>query len=285
MTDIDFTPDEMIVVCMARQVEDGEVVVQGIATPLVAAAYLLARLTHAPNLYFASAIGQAICKQPAPLSLLHVESLWLDRGIKNVGFVRVAADVLPRLRPKEFFRPAQLDTHGNFNNIAFGKDYRHPRLRLPGSGGIPDVTTFISDIFLYVPRHSRVTFVEKLDFLSGLGYHPCRVMGSGPRCLITDLGQFDFVPIESHTGEVEHCMRLVSYHPGVPVAQIQAKTGFSLQISENLEETNPPTEEELRLLREEIDPLGIRRLERMSGTERRSLLQEIILQEKKIQSV
>lgn len=285
MTDFDFSPDEIMVICMSRQVENGEVVVQGLATPLVAAAYLLARLTHAPDLYFASAIGQAICKQPAPLSLLHVESLWLDRGISNVGFIQVAADVLPRLQPKEFFRPAQLDKHGNFNNIAFGKDYHRPRLRLPGSGGIPDVTTFIDDIYLYVPRHSRVTFVEELDFLSGLGYHPARTKGSGPRWLITDLGQFDFVPQASENGEVEFCMRLVTYHPGTSINQIKAKTGFNLIISENVKETFPPTSEELRLLREEIDPLGIHRLERMSGTKRRSLLREIILQETKDRSL
>jgi acyl CoA:acetate/3-ketoacid CoA transferase beta subunit len=285
MTGTDLSPDDLMVVCMARQVNDGEVVVQGLATPLVAAAYLLARLTHAPNLYFASAIGQSICKQPAPLSLIHVESLWLDRGITNTGFVQVAADILPRLRPKEFFRPAQLDVHGNFNNIAFGKDYDHPRMRLPGSGGIPDVTTFISDIYLYVPRHSRVTFVKELDFLSGLGHHPKRVMGSGPRFLITDLGQFDFVPIESDGGEVEHYLRLVTYHPGISVDQIKAKTGFDLVVSVDVSETLPPSLEELQLLREEIDPLGIRRLERMSGNERRTLLRSIILQEMKGQNV
>lgn len=273
-----------MVVCMARQVQDGEVVAQGIATPLVAAAYLLARKTHAPNLYFASAIGQGICKEPAPLSLLNVESLWLDRAITNVGFVRAAADVLPRLRPKEFFRPGQLDSHGNFNNIAFGKDYRRPRLRLPGTGGIPDVTTFLSDIYLYVPRHSRITFVKELDFLSGLGYHPERVSGSGPRYLVTDLGQFDFIPVESGAGRPEHRMRLISYHPGATIAQIQARTGFDLLVSEDVSETTPPTGEELRLLREEIDPLGIRRLEGSSGSERRLLLKNIILQEMEEQS-
>ena len=189
---MDITPDEIMVFCMARQVRDGEIVAQGLATPLVAAAYLLARHTHAPNLYFTSAIGQGVCRQPAPLGLTLVESLWLDRSMNNLGFVRAAADILPRLRPKEFFRPAQIDPAGNFNNIAFGKDYRHPRLRLPGTGGIPDVTTFIDDIYLYVPRHSRLTFVPQLDYLSGLGHNPARRLGSGPRYLVSDLGQFDF---------------------------------------------------------------------------------------------
>ena len=135
---------------MSRQIHNQEVVAQGIATPLVTAAYLLARKTHAPDLYFASAIGQGISRKPAPLSLTRVENLWLDFSLTNIGFVRAAADILPNLRPKEFFRPAQIDPHGNFNNIAFGKDYFHPRFRLPGSGGIPDVTTFIDDRAIYL---------------------------------------------------------------------------------------------------------------------------------------
>ncbi len=178
--------------------------------------------------------------------------------------------MLPRLRPKEFFRPAQVDANGNFNNIAFGKNYRAPRLRLPGSGGIPDVTTFLDNIHLYVPRHSRVTFVERLDYLSGLGHHPARAHGAGPRVLISDLGVFDFV---------EEKMRLLSHHPGVEVKRIQAKTGFDLNLSEHIQETIAPTPEELELIREEIDPLGIRKLELLSGAERRVHLREIIAQE------
>ncbi len=268
---MEFSPDEIMVVCMAAQIRDGEVVAQGIATPLVTAAYLLARHTHAPQLYFTSAIGQGICRTPAPLNLTQIESLWLDRSLTNVGFVRAAADVLPSLRPKEFFRPAQIDQRGNFNNIAFGQDYNHPRLRLPGTGGIPDVTTFLSDIHLYVPRHSRVTFVPQLDFLSGLGYHPARTHGDGPKYLITDLGQFDFA-----NGR----MRLVSVHPGESVKRIQAKTGFELEISPDLHETPAPTAGQLDLLRQEIDPLGIRRLELLSGAARRTLLHEILKQER-----
>ena len=277
-TSTKITPDEIMVVCMARQIKDGEIVAQGLSTPLAAAAYLLARYTHAPNLYFASAIGQGVCQQPAPLGLTRVESLWLDRALTNVGFVRAVADVLPQIKPREFFRPAQVDPHGNFNNIAFGQDYTHPRLRLPGTGGIPDVTTFISDIQLYVPRHSRLTFVPKLDFLSGLGHHPARTLGAGPNYLVSDLGQFDFVLPADREGLPR--MRLVTYHPGVSIARIQAKTGFELLVSPEVTETPLPSPEELDLLREQIDPLGIRRLESMSGAERRRALRAILEQER-----
>jgi acyl CoA:acetate/3-ketoacid CoA transferase beta subunit len=269
------TADEYIVVCISRQIKNHEVVAQGIATPLVAAGYLLARKTHAPDLYFTSAIGQGICRDPAPLSIANIEKLWLDRSLTNAGFVTAAADVLPRLKPKEFFRPGQVDAFGNSNNIAIGKDYitlgrKHLRLRLPGSGGIPDVTTFISDICMYVPRHSRVTFVERIDVCSGLGYHPARKYGHGPVYLVTDLGQFDF-----SNGK----MRLISVHPGNTIEYIRMKTGFELEVATDCGETPLPTPKELKLLRTEIDPLGIRRLELLSGAPRKQLLHEILRQE------
>ncbi len=270
-SNLDFTPAEIMITCMSRQVDDGEIVAQGIATPLVTAAYLLARHTHAPNLYFASAIGQGLCRKPAPLRISDIESLWLDRSMTNVGFVRAAADVLSNLRPKEFFRPGQIDAQGNFNNLAFGSDYARPRLRMPGSGGIPDVTTFISDIYLYIPRHSRVSFVPKLDFLSGLGHNPSRTHGEGPQYLITDLGQFDFA-----NGR----MRLTSYHPGTTIERIQTKTKFELEIAPQIQETPPPTTQELRLIRDEIDPLNIRDLELLSGAARRKLLHVILIEER-----
>lgn len=268
---MEITPDEILVVCISHRVRDGELVAQGIATPLVAAAYLLARRTHAPNLYFSSAIGQGICRHPAPLSLSQVERLWLDRSLVNIGFARAVSEVLPTLRPLEFFRPAQIDPYGNINNIAFGKDFHHPRLRLPGTGGIPDVTTYLNDVMLYVPRHSRVTFVPQLDFCAGLGHNSARKRGNGPRYLITNLGQFDFV---------SGIMRLISFHPGVTIENIQAHTGFNLEISPAVMETTIPTDDEINLLRSVIDPLNIRQLEMLSGAARREQLHKIIFAEK-----
>jgi acyl CoA:acetate/3-ketoacid CoA transferase beta subunit len=261
------TAADLMCVCIARQVVDGEVLAQGLATPLVAAGYLLAWKTHAPNVSFASAIGQSLCQEGAPLGLATIESLWLDRSVVTYGFVSAAVDMLPRVRPKEFFRPGQVDAAGNFNNIALGADYRRPRMRLPGTGGIPDVTPVLSDICLYVPRHSRITFVERLDFRSGLGHDAQRRHGRGPRYLVSDLGQFDF-----ERGR----MRLTHLHPGVSMELVQAKTGFTLDVAEDLGTTLPPSEEERRLLGEIIDPLGIRRLEFLSGPERRLALAAIV---------
>ena len=276
---MNITTDEIMAVCISRQIKDGEIVAQGLSTPLVATAYLLARQTHAPNLYFMSAIGQGICRTPAPLRLTDVESLWIDRSLTNVGFVRAAAEMLPRFSPIEFFRPAQIDRNGNFNNIAFGKNYSKPRLRLPGTGGIPDLTTFISNIYLYVPRHTKLTCVDQLDFLSGLGHNPIRQKGDGPQYLVTDLGQFDFI---NSANQKERLMRLISIHPGVTISRIKKRTGFDFDIIPDIQETHPPTKEEIRLLREEVDPNGIRRLEMLSGASRREFIREIVRKEKQI---
>ena len=267
---MDYTIDELISVCIARQVHDGEVLAQGINTPLVMAGFILAKCTHAPNVRFASAIGQSICEEWAPLGVGRTEDQWLGKGLLHVGFATAAADLLPRFNPKEFFRPAQVDAQGNFNNIAFGKDYQRPRLRLPGSGGIPDVTTYSEHVYLYVPRHSRVIFVEQVDYVSGMGHAPQRKQGNGPAYLISDLGQFDW-----HNGS----MRLTSYHQGATIDQIQRKTGFHLEIAPDVHETPPPTADELRLLREDIDPLGVRRLETLGGSARKDLLREILAKE------
>jgi acyl CoA:acetate/3-ketoacid CoA transferase beta subunit len=258
----DYTIDELISVCIARQVADGDVLAQGIATPLVMAGYLLAKHTHAPSVSFASAIGNALVDDARAIGLVRVEELWLGRALVTFGFAQAACELLPRFQPKEFFRPAQVDAAGNFNNVFIGTDYAHPRMRLPGCGGIADVTAYYDEVYLYVPRHSRAVFVERVDFVSGLG--------KGVRYLVSDLGQFGFAG---------GCMRLTAHHPGVTVEKIRAKTGFPLEVALDLRETEPPTVGEVRLLREVVDPLGIRRLETLSGAMRKRVLREILTRE------
>jgi acyl CoA:acetate/3-ketoacid CoA transferase beta subunit len=273
----DISIDDLISVCISRQIEDGEIVAQGIATPLVAAGYLLAKLTHAPNLTFVSAIGQSICRDWAPLGVSQIEQLWIKQGIRTVGFVSAVCDYLPTYGPKEFFRPGQVDAYGNFNNVFMGGSYKRPTLRLPGAGGIPDVTVFEEEVYLYVPRHGRHTFVQSIDFRSGLGHDSVRTMGCGPRYLVSNLGQFDFEPESGR-------MRLTTLHAGTPLSRVKVKTGFDLIIPDFIPETDPPTLDELRLLREIIDPLGVRTLETLSGARRRQKLLEILDREASIEN-
>lgn len=266
----DYSIDELICVCIARQVREGDVWAQGINTPLVAAGLILGKIRRAPSARFTSAIGQALAQDWGALGICDIEDLWVGKGLIHLGFAAGAAEILPKFQPKEFFRPAQVDQRGNLNNIAIGKDYQKPRMRLPGSGGIPDVTPVYDHAYLYVPRHSRLTFARKIDFVSGLGHAPHRRMGGGPRYLITDLGQFDW----KHGR-----MRLTSRHPGVELAQIRRKTAFELEVAADLRETIPPDAEDLRLLREEIDPLDTRKLETLGGAARKQLLREILRRE------
>src|SRR5512143_3000972 len=208
---IDYTVDELISARIARQIVDGDLIGQGIATPLVMAGVLLANLTHAPEVWLASAVGGALCREWSPLGLAHIEKSWLDHGVLLFSFTDITCSLLPRLNVKEFFRPAPVDAHGNFNNVYIGGDYARPHMRLPGSGGIPDVTTFDNHAMLYVPRHSRAVFVEQIDFISGLGHVSTRSAGRGPQYCITNRGQFDYA---------HGRMRLTSYHPGQSIDKI-----------------------------------------------------------------
>jgi acyl CoA:acetate/3-ketoacid CoA transferase beta subunit len=139
--------------------------------------------------------------------------------MNTFGLSGAVANLMPSVWPREYFRPAQVDARGSFNNIAFGVSYEKPRLGLPGVGGIPDVTDYLNEVCLCVPRHSRITFVRELDFRSSLGHEGQRRPGSGPQYLISYLGQFDF-----KGGR----MRIATLQPGVDLRRVLAKTGFEI---------------------------------------------------------
>ena len=152
-----------------------------------------------------------------------------------------------------------------------GKDYQQTENEAAGSGRHPGRNAAVWITATCTFRvHSRLTFAKKIDFISGMGHSPRRKAGGGPRYLISDLGQFDW-----QGGR----MRLVSVHPGVSLERIRRKTGFELEITPELKETAPPEPEDLRLLREEIDPLGTRKLETLAGAARKTLLREILQRE------
>jgi glutaconate CoA-transferase subunit B len=259
---------ELMIKCIAREIKDGDVVAQGIATPITIAGYYLAKLTHAPQVTFLTAIGNVFTTEFCKLSLTEFESAIISNAVRCLSFPEAVCELLPTLKPIEFFRPAQMDPYGNFNNICIG-DYREPKIRLPGAAGTPDVTTYYTDIYLYVPNHSPKVFVEQLDFKSALGYlnntftsarrQNLGVISPGPKKVITNLCVFKF---ESNRLAIE------TIHPGVTVEEVIAQTGFEIPIPSHVHYTELPTREELELIRNTIDPYGIRELELISGAMR-----------------
>ena len=274
----DFSIDELMTVLMAREVKNDDIMIVGVATPMVWAAFTLAKLTHAPDAIYHYIMGNTFVLKPRQVSLLYLEMNTKSAyRFQDSGECTLESLPSDKLTTIEWFRPAQVDQYGNTNNICIG-DYNNPKVRLPGCAGIADFSMFYSrGSFLYTPRHDPRTFVptEKLYFLSGVGFKdgklsPCG--GSGPQCVITNLGYLDF-------DEETKRMRLATFHPGVAVETVKESTGFDLVIPEDIEETKPPTKKEITLLREKVDPLGIRKLEVLSGTEREELLNEIIEKE------
>ncbi|TFF88409.1 MAG: hypothetical protein EU548_08910, partial [Promethearchaeota archaeon] len=267
----DYTIDEMMTVLMSRQVRNDDVMIVGVATPMVWSAFTLAKLTHAPDAIYHYIMGNTFVTQARQVSLLYLE-MNTARAYRFQNSGECTLESLPsdKLTTIEFFRPAQVDQFGNTNNVCIG-DWSNPKVRLPGCAGIADFSMFYTrGSFLYTPRHINRTFVptEKLFFTSGVGFpkgNQSMCGGAGPQCVITNLAYLDF---DVKTKR----MKLMTIHPGVSVEEVKTSTGFDLLIDENLKETKPPTVEEIKLLREKVDPLNIRKLEVLAGEEREMLL-------------
>ncbi|MBX6378684.1 MAG: CoA-transferase subunit beta, partial [Clostridia bacterium] len=194
-----FTPAEQMVVCISREIRDGDAVGLGIGTALTAAGVLLAQRTHAPHLQIFVPAAGAYCRSLEGVALSLAEAVAARAALRLADLEEVLTEGLDT-RHKQFFRPAQIDPYGNFNNTVIGS-YGNPRIRLPGAAGIPEVTAFYEELYFYVPRHSPHCFVEKLDFLSGIGHlrgergaarRALGVLGRGPVRVVSDLGVFGF---------------------------------------------------------------------------------------------
>ncbi|MHA1146802.1 MAG: CoA-transferase [Promethearchaeota archaeon] len=274
----DYTVDELLTILMSREVKNTDVMIVGVATPMVWAAFTLAKLTHAPDAIYHYIMGNSFVYQPRQVTLLYLE-MNLHRAYKFQNSGECTLECLPSdtLTTIEFFRPAQIDQYGNTNNICIG-EYHQPKVRLPGCAGIADFSMFYTrGQFLYTPRHDTRTFVptEKMFFISGVGFQNGRLSecgGSGPQCMITNLAYLTF-------NNPERKMQIGTIHPGVDIEEVISSTGFEIIVPANLKETMPPTETEIKLLREKVDPLGIRKLEVLTGKERETLLSKIIEKE------
>ncbi len=274
----DYSIDEMMTVLMAREVRNDDVMIVGVATPMVWSAFTLAKVTHAPDAIYHYIMGNTFVTEARQVSLLYLE-MNTARAYRFQNSGECTLESLPseKLTTIEFFRPAQVDQFGNTNNICIG-DWNKPKIRLPGCAGIADFSMFYSrGSFLYTPRHDNRTFVpsEQLFFVSGVGFPEGKQSicgGTGPQCVITNLAYLDF-DIKSKK------MKLQTLHPGVDIKEVKESTGFDLLVDKNLKETKPPTTKEIKLLREKVDPLSIRKLEVLSGSEREELLDKIIQKE------
>lgn len=241
-----WSPEEMMTVAAARALAGHTSCFVGIGLPSTAAN--LARRLHAPDLalvYESGTIGARPRTLPlsigdgelaetadAVVSVPEVFNYWLQAGRIHVGFLSAA----------------QLDRHANINTTVIGADYRRPRVRLPGAGGAPEIAASCREVFIMV-RHTRRTFVEKVDFVTSVGYgtgpgtrQRLGLRGRGPVLVVTDLGILRPDP--------ERCeLTLTEVHWGVDVAQVRAATGWELAVADPLGVTEPPTDQELTQLR------------------------------------
>ena len=233
-------------VAAARRLRDGTVCFVGIGLPSTAAN--LARATHAPGLvlvYESGCLGAKPDRLPlsigdgvlaeradAVVSVPEVFNYWLQPGRVDVGFLGAA----------------QIDRYANINTTVIGPDYAHPKVRLPGAGGAPEIAASCREGVVVV-RQTRRTFVERVDFVTSVGFgtgpgdrERLGLTGAGPRLVITDLGVLEPDP--------ESCeLTLTHVHPGVTADDARNATGWDLAVSPDLATTAAPTPRELEVLR------------------------------------
>jgi glutaconate CoA-transferase, subunit B len=250
-----FSKSEMMIVAAARELAGQRVCFVGVGLPNIAVN--LAQRTVAPELelvYEAGVFGAKPARLPlsigdptivtgatAVMSMYELFSFYLQGGLIDVGFLGAA----------------QIDRFGNINTTVIG-DYADPATRLPGSGGACEIAINARQVFV-IMRQSTRSFVEAIDFRTSAGNlggaevsdrirREQGWIGRGPSVVVTDLAIWHF----DETGE----MRVDSLHPGVSIDDVRATTGWSPRVSASPAATPAPTPEELRLIREELDPGG-----------------------------
>lgn len=249
--------DEVMVVALARELTNETVAFNGAASFIPVCAYLLARETHAPDLVW-SASSIAVDARPTHLGESTLsDELWDGAAMLSNSPFDFWAYCQSERYNTFAFRGAQMDRFGNVNNSVIGT-FDQPKVRLPGGGGMADLGCMLPNIYLWNTQHSPKSFPERLDFRSGVGWgdggdHRERLgLPGGPKLCVTNLCVFDFEP-ESKA------MRLRSLHPGVSVDDVRDATGFEVLLPDGVvPETPLPTPDESRLLREVVDPTGMR---------------------------
>lgn len=247
-----YNATELMIINAARLLKDGDQVFVGVGIPNLACN--LARRTHAPNLqmiYEAGVVGAQPERLPLSIgdptlvsgatsvcSMYDMFTLYLQRGNVDVGFLG----------------GAQIDQFGNINATVIG-DYANPKVRLPGSGGSMEIAAWANRCYIITPHQAR-RFPARVDFRTSVGFmdggnerERVGLRGKGPQAVVTNLGILE--PDEN--GE----LILAALHPGVTVEKAQENTGWPLKVSPTLRATRAPKSDELRILRNELDPHGI----------------------------
>ena len=245
----EYTSLEMMAVCGARNIKNGEIVFVGTGLPMLAA--MLAKRTHAPKAKIVYEAG-FIDSNAVDLSLSIADSRLAYNAAAAIGLIETLGILLQGGRiDVGFVGAAQIDEYGNINTTYIG-DFENPIVRLPGSGGGNDIVSSAKRIVI-IMTHQKRKFVKKLHYLTSPGHldgPEARkregLLGGGPSLVITNLCQMGF---DEETKRV----KLLTVHPGVTVEQVLENVGFDLIVPEHVPQTEPPTYKELEILRA-IDP-------------------------------
>jgi glutaconate CoA-transferase subunit B len=251
----DYTINEMLACVIARDLNDGDQAIAGANALVPRAAIFLAHFHHGPNM---RVMGTNVFDFPR-IQVGDTAQLFSKYNEYNrrheEGFDRKTIKK-GGTRDAFFFGGIQFDKYGNINMFGVGKDYKHLKFRGPGVIGLANVCTHIRRMYLWATDHTKRRFVEKLDYISAIGFgdgpdfrRKWGLPGGGPRWCISPIAIMDF-------DEQTKRMRLKSVHPGVTVDRVVENTGFELIIPEKVPTTDPPTSEELHILRTRVDPDG-----------------------------
>lgn len=246
----EYNQSELLTCIASRLLENNKSVFVGTGLPMIAS--MLAQKTHAPGLliiFEAGGIGPQIPQLPISVG----DSRTFYRAVAASSMTDVMSMSLAGYTDYGFLGAAQIDMYGNINTTVIG-DHDMPVTRLPGSGGANDVGSSCHRTII-IMRQSKRSFVPKVDFLTTPGYltgpgareKAGLPEGSGPYRLITQLAVYGF---DEETKRV----KLLSLSPGATVEQVKGNSQFDIIAPEHIETSPPPTEDELRLLRTEIDP-------------------------------
>lgn len=245
-----YTLTELMAVTAAREIQDGEVVFAGTGLPMLGA--MLAQHTHAPNCCIIFEAG-TVASQLAHLPMSVGDPRAMYKAATAAGLIEVFTFVLQAGRVDVgFLSGAQIDRFGNINSTSIGLDPRHPQVRFSGSGGACDIAC-LAQRTIIMALHEKRRFPERVDYVTSPGWltggdsrYKAGLIRGGPSAVVTTKGVMRF---RADT----KAMYLASCHPGLTPQAVAEDTGFSLDI-EQAGETPLPTLEELRILREEVDP-------------------------------